>query len=171
MYRQMLEQHVAATTTGRVLDIGCGVGAHRALFAAHDYVGVDVNAEYVTEARRTEGEVFRVMNAAALQFPADWFDAIFSVATCHHLSDETIGRMMHEVLRTLRPDAAFHIVDPVMPVSRRAWLKRSLFVHDRGRFQRTVFELTSLLARHGRVDRVDVRAGALHDVCYVRIVR
>ena len=77
--------------------------------------------------------------------------------------------MVREGLRILRRGGRMHIVDPVLPVSPRAALKRLLFVHDRGRFQRTVPELTTLLAREARVTCVDVRSGVLHDVCYVRL--
>jgi SAM-dependent methyltransferase len=169
LYRRLVSEHVAATTDGAVLDIGCGVGAHRSLFRTQAYVGIDLNPDYVAEARRTYGDGFRVMDAGSMDFSPGTFDAVFSVATCHHLDDARIVSMVREGLRMLRPDGTMHIVDPVLPVSPRAWLKRSLFMHDRGRFQRTVPQLTELLAREARLMCVDVRSGMLHDVCYVRL--
>jgi SAM-dependent methyltransferase len=137
------------------------------LFPDARYVGVDVNPLYVDAARKAHGDTFRVMDAGALDFDAASFDAVFTVATCHHLDDERILGMVSSALRVLRPGGSMHVVDPVWPVSSRAPIKRAIFGHDRGRFQRTVAQLTGLLARRGDVFCVDVRGGALHDVCYV----
>jgi hypothetical protein len=77
--------------------------------------------------------------------------------------------MVRDALRVLKPGGALHVIDPIWPVSSRAVVKRVLFSQDRGRFQRTVAQLTSLLARQARVSRVDVRSGVLHDVYYARL--
>jgi SAM-dependent methyltransferase len=167
LYRHLVVEHVRVRPGGAVLDIGCGVGAHVSLFPDARYVGIDVNPAYIDAARKAHGDRFRVMDAGALDFAEGSFDAVFTVATCHHLDDQRILAMVRSGLRVLTPGGSMHIVDPVWPVSGRAPIKRALFGHDRGRFQRSVAELTSLLARYGSVCRVDVRAGLLHDVCYV----
>jgi SAM-dependent methyltransferase len=169
LYRRLLSDHVAAKTRGPVLDIGCGVGAHRQLFPTCEYVGIDVNPEYIAAATRAYGSGFFAMDAGAMTFPAASFEAAFSVATCHHLDDERIRLMTSEVMRILRPNGAFHIIDPVLPTSSRAALKRLLFQNDRGRHQRTVSSLTGLLARFARIQGLDLRSGVLHDVCYIRL--
>jgi SAM-dependent methyltransferase len=169
IYRRLLSDYVAGTTKGPVLDIGCGVGAHRDLFPTHEYVGIDVNRDYVAAATRAYGAGFLAMDAGAMTFPPNSFEAAYSVATCHHLDDERIRLMTCEVMRILRPNGAFHVIDPVLPTSSRAALKRMLFLNDRGQHQRTLSTLTALLARYARVRGVDLRCGILHDVCYVRL--
>ena len=169
LYRRLVEDHVVVPVGGGVLDIGCGVGAHRPLFPGRRYSGIDINPAYVDEANRRHGGGFHVMDAGALQFPAGAFDAAFTVATCHHLDDRTVAAMVVEAIRVVGAGGAVHIVDPVMPVSKRAPLKRMLFANDRGRCQRTVRQLTELLARAARVTCVELRSGVLHDVCYVRL--
>jgi SAM-dependent methyltransferase len=169
LYRALVAEHVARGPAGAVLDIGCGVGAHRPLFPGWEYAGIDLNPRYVEMAVRAYGGGFRVMDAGAIDFPDHSFDAAFSVATCHHLDDARVLAMVTEALRVVRPEGALHIVDPVLPVSPRAVVKRSLFLHDRGRHQRTTAELTRLLSERGRVTCTDVRSGVLHDVCYVRL--
>lgn len=171
LYRHLVAAYVRVGAGESVLDIGCGVGAHRPLFPGARYVGIDVNAGYVQTARAAGPGTFLVMDAGALDFPDASFDAAFTVATCHHLDDARILAMVRDGLRVLRPGGALHVVDPVLPVSRRALLKAALFRRDRGRFQRTVEQLTSLLAHGARISRVDVKAGALHDVCYVGLRR
>src|SRR5262249_11908800 len=149
LYRQLVFEHVAATTSGAILDIGCGVGAHRSLFTTQDYVGIDVNADYITAASQIYGDRFLVMDAGAMDFPSDRFDAVFSVATCHHLDDTRVLSMVREGMRILRSGGMMHVVDAVLPVSRSRF-KRALFAHDRGRFQRTIFEITALLSSQAR---------------------
>ena len=169
LYRQLLERHVASQPIASVLDIGCGVGAHRPLFPGKRYAGVDVNPAYIAMATRTYGDGFRVMDAGALDFPTGTFDAAFTTATCHHIDDDTVESMVREALRVVTPGGAFHIVEPVVPVSPRAAVKRLLFANDRGRHQRTLEALTSLLQKRARIETVDMHAGVLHDVCYVRL--
>jgi SAM-dependent methyltransferase len=169
LYRGLVEHHVVVPANGAVLDIGCGVGAHRPLFTDCRYSGIDINPAYVARATQLHGDGFHVMDAGALDFRSDTFDAAFTVATCHHLDDGTIRSMVAEAMRVINHGGAFHIIDPVLPVSRRATLKRMLFTHDRGRYQRTVGQLTELLAQHARLTSVEVRSGILHDVCYVRL--
>ena len=150
LYRRLVREHVRVDRGGSVLDIGCGVGAHRPLFpAAARYVGIDINPAYVEAARAAHGDMFRVMDAGALEFADATFDAVFTVATCHHLEDERVVAMVGDALRVLKPGGALHVIDPVWPVSSRAMIKRALFSLDRGRFQRTVGQLTTLLAKQG----------------------
>ena len=170
LYRKVVSEHVRLPIAGSVLDIGCGVGAHRPLFDAVRYTGVDINPAYIAEACRRFGALFHVMDAGALDFPDGSFDAVFTVATCHHIDDATVRSMMTEAMRVLRRGGALHIIEPVLPVSTRAVIKRAIFRADRGRHQRTLTQLTSLLAGlGGRTTCVDLRAGMLHDVSYVRV--
>ena len=163
---RLVREHVQIERGGAVLDVGCGVGVYCSMFTAVRYLGIDINPAYIHAARVTHGDMFRVMDAGALEFPEATFDAVFTVATCHHLDEGRVSSMVKDALRVLKPGGALHVIDPVWPVSRRAVVKRLLFSQDRGRFQRTVAQLTTLLARQARVSRVDVRSGVLHDVYY-----
>ena len=170
LYRRMVRDHVLVPPRGSVLDVGCGVGVHRRLFSSARYLGIDVNPAYIDAAKAAYGDdLFQVMDAGALQFAEATFDAVFTVATCHHLDDPRVESLVGHTLRVLKPGGALHVIDPVWPVSSRAAVKRLIFRHDRGRFQRTVAQLTTLLAAHARIACVDVRSGVLHDVYYARL--
>jgi SAM-dependent methyltransferase len=169
LYRDLVSRYVVPAARTSVLDIGCGVGAHHALFSGRRYVGIDINPDYIARATKVHGRHFQVMDAGRLEFPDDDFDAAFTVATCHHLDDDTVRAMMRSALRVVGKTGAVHVIDAVLPTSSRATLKKVLFETDRGRYQRTVRALTELLARVGRIHCVDVRSGILHDVCYVRV--
>ncbi len=172
-YRDLLRAHVygRGRPTRAVLDIGCGVGAFRASLGSGSYVGIDINARYVAQARAAHGDGFAVMDAAELAFPAGTFDDVVSVATCHHLDGDTAGGMIKEGVRVLRRGGVLHVIDPILPVRSPSRFKRFIFTSDRGRYQRTLDELRRLVTTGAEVVREDVREGRLHDVAYFGAVK
>jgi SAM-dependent methyltransferase len=171
LYAEMAVHQVRAECGDSILDIGSGLGMGRRLFPKLRYTGIDINPKYIAYANRVHGGGFQVMDAGCLEFVEATFDHAISIAVCHHLDDETLSAMIQEGLRVVKPTGALHIIDPVLPVSRLAPLKRLIFENDRGRHQRTVQEMATLLARTGRITSIDLRRGFLHDVCYFRLVR
>lgn len=169
-YRDFAVANVPYDNAEAVLDIGCGLGAHKPLFPGARYTGVDLNPAYIDYATRHYGDGFYVMDAGAMSFEESAFDHALSVATCHHLDDGIIERMAREVLRVLKPGGAFHIIDPILPRNPNAALKHKIFMSDRGRNQRTFEEMTELLSRFGRLAKTDCSEGPLHDVGYFRLV-
>lgn len=152
-----------------VLDVGCGIGTRRKLFPESQYVGVDINPDYVVYANRKYGGGFEVMDAGRLAFPDDSFDHVVSCAVCHHLDDATASSMFKESLRVVKPTGALHIFDAILPISQPAPVKRLIFENDRGRHQRTLGQMVALAARAGKIVNMDVRRSLLHDICYIRI--
>jgi SAM-dependent methyltransferase len=170
IYTEMAVHQVRARSGDSILDIGCGLGMARRLFSNIRYTGIDINPKYIAYAHRIHGDAFRVMDARYLDFAEATFDHAISIAVCHHLDDETLSAMVQEGLRIVKPTGALHIIDPVLPVSRLAPLKRLVFENDRGQHQRTLQEMATLLARTGRITTMDLRRGFLHDVCYFQLV-
>jgi trans-aconitate 2-methyltransferase len=91
----------------RVLDIGCGPGRLTAEIAAATetlVVGLDRSAAMLAEARRPVGGLrtfpaYVRGDGAALPF-VDAFDAVFSAATFHHISDhDRLFRSIHAALK------------------------------------------------------------------------
>jgi SAM-dependent methyltransferase len=171
VYEDLARRHVQCGNTDRLLDIGCGVGWHRRLFRLPHYTGIDINASYVTRATRLYGRRFHVMDASRLAFRAEVFDAAICIATLHHLADDLVCAMIGEALRVIRPRGALHIIDPVLPIDPGARLKRFVFENDRGRFQRTLPQLTALVSGAGAIAGHDLQRGVLHDVAYFRVQR
>jgi len=171
VYEDLARRHVLCGHTDRLLDIGCGVGWHRRLFRLPHYTGIDINASYVTRATRLYGRRFHVMDASRLAFRDEVFDGAICIATLHHLADELVCAMIGEALRVINPRGALHIIDPVLPLDPGARLKRFVFENDRGRFQRTLPQLTALVSGAGVIAGHDLQRGVLHDVAYFRVQR
>ena len=90
---------------GRLLDLGCGGGAHAAAFADHGWTvtGVDVSTAQLELARARGAEVVQA-DAAALPFEDASFDAVVSMFTHTDLDD--FAAAIREAARVLQPEGA-----------------------------------------------------------------
>jgi SAM-dependent methyltransferase len=171
VYEDLARRHAQFGATDRLLDIGCGVGWHRRLFRLQHYTGIDINPSYVTRATSIYGRLFHVMDASRLGFRDEVFDGAICIATLHHIADDLVRAMIGEALRVINRRGALHIIEPVLPLDPGARLKRFVFENDRGRFQRTLQQLTALVSGAGAIAGHDVQRGVLHDVAYFRVQR
>jgi SAM-dependent methyltransferase len=91
---------------GRLLDVGCGTGAHTAAFAGRGWqpVGVDISADQLHFARERGIEVVQA-DAASLPFSDGSFDAAVSMFTHTDVGD--FATVTQEVARVLRDGGAF----------------------------------------------------------------
>src|ERR1700759_4909030 len=73
-------------TVRRVLDVGCGPGTNTSLFTDSDYTGVDINPEYIRQARNRYQRRFLVADVTKYQVtPAERYDFILVNSLLHHL--------------------------------------------------------------------------------------
>ena len=90
--------------SGRVLDIGCGTGTLAGDFAAHRYLGIDPNGDYVAHARwKHPGHRFAVMDGTRLGVASGAFDTVVISGVLHHLDDALAVAILTEARRVLRP--------------------------------------------------------------------
>jgi len=110
---------------GRLLDVGCGGGAHAVAFAEHGWsvTGVDVSPAQLELARRRGVEVIEA-DAAALPFDDESFGAAVSMFT--HTDVEDFAAVVGEITRVLRPESRFVYLG-VHP----CFVGPHAFVHDR----------------------------------------
>jgi ubiquinone/menaquinone biosynthesis C-methylase UbiE len=110
---------------GRLLDAGCGGGAHAQAFAERgwDVTGVDVSPAQLALARERGVDAVEA-DAAALPFEDTSFDAAVSMFT--HTDVEDFAVVVREVARVLRPGAPLVYLG-VHP----CFVGPHAFVHDR----------------------------------------
>lgn len=136
--------HNRSQSMGRVLDVGCGPGTNRALFGAAEYLGVDLDPNYVARATQRFGPHFRVGDAGALDV-GDFapVECLFVNSLTHHLNDEVLNRLLART-DLLTPTGRLHLIDMYLPPS---GISRRLALADRGEHPRPLSALRDAIAR------------------------
>ena len=168
VYDDLIRRNVSIAK-GRVLDIGCGLGAHRKFFPEAYYHGLDINPGYIEKAHQMYGGGFEVMDATRLKFSGGTYDLTLCVAVFHHLDDAQVLAAIRESWRVVLTGGSVHIIDAILPTDPGAWLKRWVFTNDRGRFQRTEQQMRTLASQVGPIAQAERVNGRLHDVIYLRL--
>lgn len=98
---------LALTAPARVIDVGCGTGDHAAELARRgfDVTGIDADGAMLARARELHPEVRFVAADAQLLDIAETFDAAFSNAALHWMTDQ--GAALHAIRGVLREGAPF----------------------------------------------------------------
>ncbi len=104
----------------RVLDVGCGTGSLatllKHLYPEVDVVGLDPDPKALARARRKAERAavslqFDQGFADALEYPAGFFDHVFSSYMFHHLHDDEKEKTLREICRVLKSGGHFHLLD------------------------------------------------------------
>lgn len=102
-------------SSGRLLEIGCGIGLDSTQLArcGFDVTAVDLTESAISIARqyaqsRNVQIDFRVENAEHLEFEDESFDAVYSFGVLHHTPD--IEKAISEVHRVLKPGGIAYIM-------------------------------------------------------------
>ncbi len=98
-------------TTGKLLDVGCGVGWSTAVFANHGYdaTGIDLNPE-AFEPPAQDGLTLCFGSALEIPYPEASFDIVSSYQVIEHVPDPKA--MLEEMLRVVRPNGVICVVGP-----------------------------------------------------------
>ena len=136
---------VDLASTRRVLDVGCGPGTNARVFAGCEYVGIDINPEYIrAAAARYPGRWVVGDVTDETIFPDDQFDCVFASSLMHHLDDEAVRSLLKRMARLTAAGGKVHVLDLVLPPQASAG--RALARLDRGRFARPIEHWRSLFA-------------------------
>lgn len=150
-------QRLEGATPRRVLDIGCGPGTNAGAFTGSEYVGVDINPDYIATARAQHPGRFvvgDVTNPSVL--PDERFDCVFANSLMHHLNDEATDGLLARMAALTAPGGRVHILDLVLP--ERASPARALARMDRGHYARPVSAWRALAGRHCTIEHEQVYA-------------
>lgn len=130
----------------RVLDLGCGPGTNARHFERAEYLGIDLNPDYIEYAKRRCRGAFVAGDAVRCDLPLDHFDLVLVNSFLHHLDDEDCGRVLSRVAASLAHHGHAHVFELVMPTTASA--ARLLARWDRGRHARTPEHWESIVTGH-----------------------
>jgi SAM-dependent methyltransferase len=129
----------------RVLDVGCGPGTSTPHFAAADYLGVDMNEEYVAYARAKFGRTFVAADVTTCKVAeGQRFDFILCNSFFHHIDTPGVRRILAHLATLLSDDGHVHVLDLVLPD--RPSIGRMLAKLDRGDWPRPLEEWRALFS-------------------------
>jgi len=138
---------VDLTNVKRVLDVGCGPGTNARVFEKTDYVGIDINPDYIaTATRRFKGRFVVGDVADESVLPNEKFDVVFANSLMHHLPDDVTRSLLKRMSKLVAPGGAVHVLDLVLtpgPSPARLFAKM-----DRGRHARPIEEWKALFREH-----------------------
>lgn len=100
---------------GRVLDVGCGMGATSKVIKKYrpdlEIFAIDVGRAALTKAKKnSQGVNFKFGSAYKIPFPKNSFDAVFTFDVIEHLSDP--GLALSEIKRVLKNKGALALSCP-----------------------------------------------------------
>ena len=113
-----------------VLDLGCGTGEFSRLLSdrAERVVAIDLspNSIQIAQQRSQQFDIdYQVADVSQWEFPSEYFDAIVSIATVHHLS---IERLIPKLKAALKPGGVLIILDLLEPHNLRDTLSDAIAV-------------------------------------------
>jgi len=171
--RVFAKDFVRAESGQRILDIGCGTASLlEHLPEDIEYVGCDLNPNYVARATKLHGHraEFWVADARALHRSElkGPFDRVLLVALLHHLDNSQAESLLGQAAQLLAPQGKLVTIDSVL-VDDQPWLARFLIEQDRGARARTAGAYLRLLRQHFSSVRHEIRSDLLR-VPYTHIL-
>ncbi len=131
----------------RILDIGCGSGEISRFFNDLDYIGIDVNPDYIEFARKIYKKNFEVMNAQKLRFKKRYFDYVVIIGVLHHIDDKNCSLILNEIRRVVKNNGKIIIIEDVNTQSKIDLLGNIIRKLDVGEHIRTQKEWLELLSK------------------------
>lgn len=154
----MLNTWLEEIAAQEILDLGCGQGVccEKIDLAGRRYTGLEPSPFLLARARElysADGRRFEQGNVYQMPFPSEAFDAVFSIAVWHLLSD--LPKATCELSRVLKSGGHFLII-AANPDARAAWLQcgASAQSSDVLYFHSIEDQVVSLTRAHLSVDKV-----------------
>jgi trans-aconitate methyltransferase len=142
-----LHAHNSIQRARRVLDVGCGPGTNTHLFAHADYLGIDINPDYIAHAKKKHNREFVVADASTYDQPVGpGYDFILVNSFLHHVDDAAASAILHRLQSWLSPDGHMHLLELVLP--EQPSLTRFMARRDRGDYPRRFEDWRNMFAQH-----------------------
>jgi SAM-dependent methyltransferase len=148
--RKVIQNHVRAKAGDKVVDIGCGPARILHWLPGVQYLGLDINLDYISSARSTYGNkgTFVVGDTKSLRDDPRFKDAdiVMALGLLHHLDDEDAAHCIRFAYDALKERGRFVCLDGCW-IPNQGPLSRYVMSHDRGQNVRTEQQYRELAAK------------------------
>ena len=148
--RSLIQNHVRAKPGDKVIDIGCGPAQALQSLPDVEYLGIDIDPDYIAFARRTYGDkgTFVVGDTRALRGDLRFkgADIVIAIAVLHHLDDEDAADCIRFAYDALKRGGRLICHDACW-IPNQGALSRYIMSTDRGRNIRTEQQYRQLAAK------------------------
>lgn len=161
--KEYIAQEINSAPGNRVLDIGCGTASILTYLPSVNYIGIDSNPDYISQAKVRFGELgdFRCISVDDLHIETtEKFDRILLLGVLHHLTNLQIQSLLEKISDLLSSKGRLITHDGVF-VHRQNLIARLLLKPDRGRYVRYEPEYISLLSSALTVEHSHVKTDFL----------
>ena len=148
--RRIIQTRVRATPGDKVIDVGCGPAQALQSLPDVEYLGLDINPDYIAFARRTYGDkgTFVVGDTRSLSSDTRFRDAdiVIAVSVLHHLDDQEAEDCIRFAYDALKQGGRLICHDACW-IPNQGVLSRYIMSTDRGRNIRTEQQYRQLVAK------------------------
>lgn len=137
--RLVTDRYIRANKGDRVVDIGCGPGGMLPYLDGTDYIGIDLDPNYVEAATRNYGDRGRFIQGDVTQVAEQirgQADIVLAMALLHHLDDRQARALFGAAVSLLRPGGRLVTLDCVWTTPQNP-IARAIIAADRGKNTRT----------------------------------
>ena len=131
---ECVARYIRPKESDRVLDCGCGPADLLDYLPDVDYVGIDIDANYVAEARKRFGNraTFRLgpLGPETMTEKAH-YDLVLAMGVLHHLDDEQAREFLSLARSSLKPGGRLVMLDPCY-IEGQSRVARYIIDRDRG---------------------------------------
>jgi SAM-dependent methyltransferase len=148
--RSIIQNHVRARRSDKVIDIGCGPAQALQNLPDVEYLGLDINPDYIAFARRRYGGkgTFVVGDTRSLRSDTRFKDAdiVIAVSVLHHLDDEEAADCIRFAYDALKKGGRLICHDACW-IPNQGVVSKWIMSRDRGRNIRTEQQCRQLAAK------------------------
>jgi len=146
--KTLVGEYIRPKQDDRILEIGCGPGTIVSYLPQSGYLGFDLSAEYIDQARKRFPSAQFVCERVSkfLLVDAHSFDLVLAIGIVHHLDDAEAHQLFEIAHHALKPGGRLVTIDGVFTKGQNP-AARWLLKRDRGEHVRSETEYLKIASK------------------------
>ena len=133
-YKEFSKIYITPKSGDRILDVGCGTATILKYLKYIEYVGIDINTDYINVAREKYGELGLFIcdtgESNVIEGLAP-FDTVLMMGVAHHLDNDSLSNTFSMIKKVLKDNGKLITIDPTFTPDQNLFAKL-LIKLDRG---------------------------------------